>query len=383
MKVNRIVVLTDKDLPTDHSFIQGVMEKVLPAFSQQVTFVGFGKDSSNHTSLASYKLTNPWSKNFAIKKLQKLLIFTKLVNECKPDVLFTRNDPVYLIIAWILKLYHPKLIHVHQISHLHAYSTTLRKKITFRVKASGDLLLRRIFISKADLILLISEEMHTFLSNEWKKHAHKFQIYPLGVLSSEFKSSIPLKSREMDIGYIGTLSKSRELYTIVDGLEIYNQKYGNAVLHIWGQSHDPEDDKRLKSYVKDRGLSDKIKFYGRVSRAEVMTALKQIKIGLSVIPPKGLLKQISPTKLMEYMASGCFIIASRGIKDQDMILSDAKTGIIIDFDSQQLATALKKALDSIETLEPLAQIGQEYILKHRSYETMGQRLLNDIEKVRA
>lgn len=377
----KIVVLTDKDLPTDHSFLQGVFEKVLPTHSQQVTFVGFGETTIQRNSNVSYKLVTPWSRNFAIRKFQKLWIFTKLVTECKPDVLFTRNDPVYLIVAWMLKWRYPALIHMHQISHLHAYSTTLRKQLVFRIKASGDLLLRRFFLTKADLILLISEEMRNFLNERWRAHAKKFRIYPLGVLASEFHTYIPMKSRPHDIGYIGTLSKSRELKTIIDGLQIFIQNKGNAILHIWGQSHNPADDDELKKYVNDKGLGEYVRFYGRVSRAEVLRALEQVKIGLSVIPPKGLLTQISPTKLMEYMASGCFVIASYGIADQEKIMRESQTGLLIDFDSQQLAEALQRVLNSTDWAEQSAIKGRAFILKQRSYEEIGKQLLKDIDSI--
>lgn len=381
-EVYKIAVVTDKDLPTDHSFLQGVFENVLPRHSHKITFIGFGETNIKRSHVVSYKLVSPWGRNFAVRKFQKLWVFTKLINECKPEVLFTRNDPVYLIVAWMLKWRYPQLIHVHQISHLHAYSTGLRKQLVFRIKATGDLMLRKFFLRKADLILLISEEMRNFLQKRWSKHSDKFRIYPLGVLTSEFQSNTPMDTRSYDIAYIGTLSKSRELKTIIDGLQIYNKTNRHATLHIWGQSHNKADDEVLRKYVMDTGLTEHVRFYGRVSRAEVLGALQQVKIGLSVIPPKGLLKQISPTKLMEYMASGCFVIASRGITDQEKIITESQTGILIDFESQQLAGALQKAFGSAEWIEQSGTRGREYILKHRSYEEMGKQLMQDIDQIR-
>lgn len=39
--MKKIVVLVDKELPTDHSFIQGVLEKSMPKIGYEVTFVGY------------------------------------------------------------------------------------------------------------------------------------------------------------------------------------------------------------------------------------------------------------------------------------------------------------------------------------------------------
>jgi glycosyltransferase involved in cell wall biosynthesis len=376
----KIVVLVDKDLPTDHSFIQGMFEKALPSRGHEVVFVGFGDPGTTHPSVR-FNLVKPWGNNFWFRKLQKLISFSRLVLQEKPSVLFTRNDPTYLMVAWFARLRMRGLVHIHQISHLHAYSTNLRKNWLYNLKANGDLALRRMFMRSADCVYLISDAMAEFLKPKWPSFSSRFRIFPLGVTDSEFGAPSQFTARKVTFAYIGTLSASRELQVLADACLLYKQQYGDIQIHFWGASHNKQDDEKLAAYVLEKGLQSNMIFHGRVSRMEVLSALQQVRIGLSLIPPKGMLKQISPTKMMEYMASGCFVLASHGIPEQENILNASGGGILVEFEAEKIAEGFARCLSDMTACEKGAARGRQYILAHRSYSGMAESLLNDIRNV--
>ncbi len=373
-----IAVLIDKDIPTDHSFIQGIFENCLLKHDVNVTFIGFRNENIPQKPQVKYVFIKGMYSNFILRKLHKLISFALAVFKSKPSVLFTRNDPVYLIIGWLAKLRLPQLIHVHQVSHLHAYSSSLQSSFLFRIKSFGDKQIRILFLKATDMICVISDEMKRFLIKEWPAHTQKLRVYPLGVHEADFRESKSLEERDVDLIYIGTFAKSRQLNIVVDAINSYQQKYGSINVVFLGGSHNQEDDQMLENYAKNIDMPHPIQFIGKLSRKEALQQLANAKIGLSMIPSHGLFKQISPTKLMEYLAAGCFVIASKGIVDQENILKNAPSGELVDFDPDKIVEAIHRGMNNLDNSNKSAKNGREYILKHREYDTMAKRLIQDI-----
>jgi glycosyltransferase involved in cell wall biosynthesis len=372
----RIAVLVDKEVPTDHSFIQGVLEKSLPGADCHVTFVGYGSVLPIHQNDNVTFLKVPaGTENFFFKKLHKLRHFTQKIRETGPyEVLYTRNDPVFLIIAWWLKLKGIVKVHFHQISHLHAFSKSDRS-ILYRIKSFGDLFLRKFFLKYADRILVISDQMKHFLNTEWPAFSTKYVVYPLGVAVSDFDDIKPYLIRKYDVVYIGTLASSRRIDIMIDAIKIHNEKYTPVKFHIWGASHNPKDDAALKAHAANLGMNEHVVFYGKIGRQEVLQKLMNTKIGLSAIPSDGILNQISPTKLMEYLAAGCCVIATDGIRDQEEIVGEAYgPEALIKFRAEAIAEVIQKLNQDEARAMALSENGRNYIFEKRSYTEMAGRL---------
>lgn len=381
MEKIKIAVVVDKEVPTDHSFIQGVLERELPGAQCEVTFIGY-KSTLPIAPDPNVRFVTvaAGSQNFFLKKVHKLRHFTAKIKESGPyDVLYSRNDPVFLIAAAWLKRSKTIKLHFHQISHLHAFSKSDRS-LLYRVKSFGDLTLRKFYLRYADRILLISSQMKSFLNAEWPEFSSRFLVFPLGVAVSDFADVKPIADRKFDVAYIGTLAQSRKIYTLIDSVALYNQKYGPLKLHIWGQSHRKQDDLDLHEYVVQKKLQQVVFFHGRIGRHEVLQNLKDTKIGLSAIPSDGILNQISPTKLMEYLAAGCCVIATSGIIDQEEIIGESYgRGALIGFTTEEICEAIHKLQSDPVHAQKLSEIGRHYIFAKRSYTEMASRLLSEIK----
>lgn len=382
--MKKIVVLVDKELPTDHSFIQGVLEKSIPKMDYEVTFVGYKSnlDELNLEGVKYITIEKP-SLNFFLLKVHKIVKFKKIIeNEGMFDILFSRNDPAFLILGWLLKRKKRVHSHFHQISHLHAFVTS-EKSISYRIKRYGDLMIRKLFMNHVSGILLISEQMKRFLQDIWPSYANKYIIYPMGVDVSMFENNNKIEDRIYDVTYIGTLAKSRRIDLMVDGINCYNQKYGQLNFHIWGESTNQNDNIDIRKYVEKLNLVDKVHFHGKVSRSEISKILSQTKIGLSTIPISEIFKQISPTKLMEYLGAGCCVIANKGIDEQDCIVNAAfgEQELLDSFDPNLIADKLNQKLSNIEKMQQESDNGKAFIVSFRDYKIMAQRLDQDFKKL--
>ena len=91
------------------------------------------------------------------------------------------------------------------------------------------------------------------------------------------------------------------------------------------------------------------------------------------IPPNELFRISSPTKIVEAMAMGCPVIATK-IPDQERIISESGGGIITSFDESDYADAICKLIKDPELAREMGKKGKEYIRKHRSYETLAKNL---------
>jgi glycosyltransferase involved in cell wall biosynthesis len=366
--VKKIVVLVDKELPTDHSFIQGVLEKSIPKMDYEVTFVGYKSnlDELNLEGVKYITIEKP-SLNFFLLKVHKIVKFKKIIeNEGMFDILFSRNDPAFLILGWLLKRKKRVHSHFHQISHLHAFVTS-EKSISYRIKRYGDLMIRKLFMNHVSGILLISEQMKRFLLDVWPEYANKYIIYPMGVDVSMFENNNKIEDRIYDVTYIGTLAKSRRIDLMVDAINSYNQKYGQLNFHIWGESTNHNDNIDIRKYVEKLNLVDKVHFHGKVSRSEISKILSQTKIGLSTIPISEIFKQISPTKLMEYLGAGCCVIANKGIDEQDCIVNAAfgEQELLDSFEPNLIADKLNQKLSNIEKMQQESDNGKAFIVSFR------------------
>lgn len=101
--------------------------------------------------------------------------------------------------------------------------------------------------------------------------------------------------------------------------------------------------------------------------------LKGALAGLSVIPPVGINKTISPTKLFEYIGAGIPIIASKGIPAQDEVASN----YLNCFPANNEEEISKAIIKCVSIARPLERGSYQDLLKY-SYEEMARDLSNFI-----
>ena len=382
----RLLVITDKLLPSDHSFVQGVLQTALPALGVEVTFFGFSHTRHGRWGEGGvrYRAFRPWPGGVAAEALQLVARFVPLLlGRARYDAVFTRNDPVALLLGRLYRARHRRARHAHQISFLHAEGLLAQgARGGARLKAYGDLLLRNALLPGVDRVFAVSAQMARDLRRRHPRMGARLDHLPLGVLPADFEGALPYEARPIEAAYVGTLGAARRLEVVVEAVARYNADHGPLTLHVWGASHDPQDDEALRGHVARLGMQQRVLLLGRLPRAEVLERLKRTQVGLCAIPPEGVFVHSSPTKLMEDMAAGCCVVATSGIDDQERIVRESGGGVLVAFTPEAIAAGLRRALGDPTFAARAAARGRAYILEHRDYAAMARkvkRLLLDRE----
>jgi len=91
------------------------------------------------------------------------------------------------------------------------------------------------------------------------------------------------------------------------------------------------------SLLEERGI---LIFRERVPRDLVWEILRDSDIGLSVAPPIMVYREMSPTKLAEYMGVGLAVLATKGIPLQEQFVLESGAGVLVDFNEMEIARAI-------------------------------------------
>lgn len=174
------------------------------------------------------------------------------------------------------------------------------------------------------------------------------------------------------IGFAGTISKDREVDTILKALKLIQSQIPHHIA-ILGEGT-PDCLAELKTLAKDLGIGEKVHFIGakedvwpyyRAFDCKVLAPGNKNKIPLEGVP----------LALLEAMYSSCPVIGSKtcGITD---IIVDKKTGLL--FDPQKPKNLADMILDTIAneaaTLERVHQ-ARELVRKKYTIDAMGRNII--------
>ena len=381
----KLAVLIDRDYPSDHSFIEGFYQNALPKKIEQVFIFAWSKTSKQ------IKVDN--NKIFIISKYSRfkllrgakvyLYTFFNLLKYCKNlDGVITRNKINLFLATRLYCFFNRKCRHYHQISNLHAetiqdgYSTSLLS----RIKVRSELVFRFLFLHKANLIMAVSPWMSDYLLMKYPK-IKRMIVLPLGVNVKDFTFMKPFSERDIDAIYVGTFNRLRKIDELIHSFNELRSLRNFNIYLVSSESSDHFMFKKINTLIKQLNLNDSVHLLPRMPRKELIEYLNRSKIGLSLIPSSGFLKQISPTKLMEYMASGCAVIASKGIPEQDYLLKESCSGKLIDFERTMISKTINDVLKDEQILVKSSAMARDFILKNRDYDLIVETFIKTLEEL--
>lgn len=161
-------------------------------------------------------------------------------------------------------------------------------------------------------------------------------------------------------GYLGAFvpwhAIDRFVYEIADALP----RYPHLKLLLVG---DGATFGRVKAFVADRGLQDRILLTGRVAHDEVPSLLAAMD--MAVLPSAG--DYTSPVKLFEFMASGIPPVAPDFSPIME-VLTPGATGWT--FPAGDVAAAVEEVLkrsEDVQTLRAVGAAARSYVAEHRQW----------------
>jgi len=159
----------------------------------------------------------------------------------------------------------------------------------------------------------------------------------------EMFSSVGKKSKEgiqPTLLYIGTLSLAWGVDLCIDAIPLIKKEVRNIRYLIVGEG---PDEKYLRSKAKRLGVEKNVLFVGKQQYCNLPVYLSQSHIGIAAFRPNDFRKYAFPLKVIEYMASGLPVIATK-VGETEQILADSRAGILIDFSHFDLSEAVFKLL---------------------------------------
>jgi glycosyltransferase involved in cell wall biosynthesis len=101
------------------------------------------------------------------------------------------------------------------------------------------------------------------------------------------------------------------------------------------------------------GVTERIRFFGRVENARVHEILLRCHVGLAVFQPLMFRRFAFPLKVLEYMAAGLPILGTADTETEDLLQRHA-CGFAVAYDAEQVASGLLRILESPERYADLA-----------------------------
>ncbi|WP_031547915.1 glycosyltransferase family 4 protein [Salinicoccus luteus] len=225
----------------------------------------------------------------------------------------------------------------------------------------------------ADKVLCISESLKHFLVQHGIEE-EKITVLPNGVdtthlkpepISNDLKQRLGLEDSYV-LGFIGSLTSYEGIEMLIDALKEINEKQlakRNMKLMIVGGGY---YEATLKEYVDSQGMSQYVKFTGRVSREEIARHYALIDLCPFPRTNEKVCHLVTPLKTYEAMAMEKTVLVSDVAALQEMV-EPGVNGHIFEADSKK--SLVNAILDAINQKD-IGKAAREWVVNHREWDKL-------------
>ncbi len=148
---------------------------------------------------------------------------------------------------------------------------------------------------------------------------------------------------------------------LIEACKVVRKRGIRFMCHLVGEGHLRRE---IEHLVKQAGLQDQVRFHGALTRDEVANLLTRVDVKvLASVPTKNGKREGIPVALMEAMASGLPVVASRLSGIPELVKND-QSGILIEpGDSLSIADALQRLQRDLPLRRKLGFAGREHVLR--------------------
>lgn len=236
---------------------------------------------------------------------------------------------------------------------------------------------------KADKIIVVTSKLKQILIREYNVSENKIEVLENGANVDLFRpmernrviSKLRISEQFRYVCFVGNFATWQGLEYLIKSVPHVLKECPDARFLLVG---DGDLKERLESMVKDIGVSDKVIFTGMVPYQNVPYYINASDV--CVVPKLPLKSGYSPLKLCEYLACEKPVIASRlnGFE----ILEEHQMGLLVPpEDEVALAQAIVRMLKDYSLREEMGKNGRQYVVKHRSWESVARKTLEVFEEL--
>lgn len=194
----------------------------------------------------------------------------------------------------------------------------------------------------------------------------------------------PAPSRqEAEIIYLGGLSVARGARLLVDIMQALRQRHPRIRLLCLGPFNEPEVERKVRAYARQRQVDGCMAFLPRVAHEQVAGFLHRARVGLIPWQPvPQMLKMCYPNKVFEYMACGLPVVAS-DLPGLRQLIEPAQCGILVRAEEAPAhAAAIATLLDDPDAAREMGERGRVFAQAHYAWRQEANVLLDCYEAMR-
>ena len=300
--------------------------------------------------------------------LVTLIKLYRLMRRERPDIVHTHQSKAGFVGRIAARLAGvPIVVHTFHGHIFHGYFSPAKTRLV--------LLMERIGARLSTRIITISPRLRDEIAGFGVTKPHRIEVIPLGFEleayatevrgSGEFRRSLDLPERAKLIGAVGRLVPIKNIPLLLEAAAVARQQDPNIHVVIVG---DGELRMELEAQVSALGLDDSVTFAGwRRDLPRVYADLDAVVISSD--------NEGTPASLIEAMATGCPVVATRvgGVPD---LISDGETGRLVPpGDREALTSALLALLREPERTRQMAALARQQVLERHQ----AGRLVGDVD----
>lgn len=301
--------------------------------------------------------------------LSPILIYQK-AKERHADV-YHFHDPELLLLGLILKWSGKKVIYdVHedvprQILYKRWLPQSLRRFISFIYEQFEH------FASKQLTAVVAATPK---IAERFERIGCRVVVIKNYPILSHFKmSNVNWDEKEKVVCYIGSITKERGIYEIVDAIE----KTNGVRLLLAGKFAYEEDYER----VKNMNGWTKVDYLGYLSQDDVKKVIERARCGLVLLHPTSTYIDSLPVKMFEYMNGGIPVIASN-FPLWKQIIEQNECGICVNpFDTEEIKKAIEKLVYNEDISREMGEKGKETVQEKYNWTCEGKKLIDLYESL--
>jgi glycosyltransferase involved in cell wall biosynthesis len=227
----------------------------------------------------------------------------------------------------------------------------------------------------ASALLAVSAEVGLYLEAQQPDACHKIHVIPNGVNPSRFPLHVmPSISKALDsftLGFVGTLKPWHGLSVLVDAFTVFSRRNPAARLLIVG---DGPERSWLETTLEERGLLEVTHLTGAVDPSDVPGLMVAMDVAVAPYPALEHF-YFSPLKIVEYMASGRAVVASRIGQIPELIEHD-RTGLLVEPGNvEALIAALERLQLDFGLRQRLGHAARDFVLEYHTWDAVVNRFL--------
>lgn len=246
------------------------------------------------------------------------------------------------------------------------------------VDRSGAEAATRRALEAADLVVAVSPAVARWAHAT--APASRVKVIPNGVDPSRFAEApvrdLSRPGATMNLGFVGTLKPWHGLSTLLQAVAVLADGGGAWRLTLVG---DGPERASLEREAEELGISAFLTFAGAVPHGRIPEILASFDVALAPYPPPGPGGfYFSPLKVMEYLASGLPVVASR-VATLETLIESGTHGVLVEpGDPVRLANAVRELRRDPERRRSMGRAGRDLVTRKHTWDGVVASILEGV-----